>query len=472
MEKDAKDNEGTLLSSSCAMSFVCFPELNSDLGSSESEDEDDYRKGGYHPVQIGDSFKHGRYVILQKLGWGHFSTVWLGFDTIEARHCAIKVQKSDPHYAEAARDEIRLLRSLEKKGTSSAQPIVELLDYFIHHGPHGHHYCLTFEVLSKSLLSLVKRYNYNGIPVSMAKSIGKQILEALVYIHETCGVIHTDLKPENVLFLPCETEQQKLHQEASRAAAEIQKCRERIKVHQPRRPHIGEVYRPDSDLAFASGRVKLVDFGNACWINEHFTDDIQTRQYRAPEVILGCGYDTKADMWSLACLLFELLTGDFLFDPHGGSNYDRDEDHLALMIELLGPIPANVLEKGEHTTIYFDENGELRQISRLNFWGLRNVLLEKYKFATNEADAVTNFLLPMLRYNSEERVSAKDHLGHAFLAESIQVAKLSPDSENNAPLVSGAHKPARSAPGESFLLPGAGTQGLSSWPVRLTGSIN
>lgn len=70
---------------------------------------------------------------------------------------------------------------------------------------------------------------------------------------------------------------------------------------------------------------KLVDFGNACWTYKQFTNDIQTRQYRCPEVILGSKYSTSADLWSFACICFELATGDVLFDPHSGDNYDRDE---------------------------------------------------------------------------------------------------------------------------------------------------
>lgn len=54
---------------------------------------------------------------------------------------------------------------------------------------------------------------------------------------------------------------------------------------------------------------RIVDFGNACWRSRHFTDDIQTRQYRSPEVICGQGYDTSTDLWSLACMIFELATG-------------------------------------------------------------------------------------------------------------------------------------------------------------------
>ena len=69
---------------------------------------------------------------------------------------------------------------------------------------------------------------------------------------------------------------------------------------------------------YADCKVKVVDLGNACWTFKHFTEDIQTRQYRSPEVIVGAKYHTSADMWSLGCIIFELLTGDLLFDPRAG----------------------------------------------------------------------------------------------------------------------------------------------------------
>lgn len=79
------------------------------------------------------------------------------------------------------------------------------------------------------------------------------------------------------------------------------------------------------ERAIGAMEAKVVDLGNACWVHKHFSEEIQTRQYRSPEVIIGSGYDTSADMWSLACLVFELLTGDLLFEPKAGEDYDRDE---------------------------------------------------------------------------------------------------------------------------------------------------
>lgn len=96
------------------------------------------------------------------------------------------------------------------------------------------------------------------------------------------------------------------------------------------------------DDEFRGSRLKIVDLGNACWTDKHFTDDIQTRQYRCPEVLLGGKYDTSADMWSVACIIFELITGELLFDPRAGKTWDREEDHLAMMIELLGNFPPKV----------------------------------------------------------------------------------------------------------------------------------
>ena len=150
------------------------------------------------------------------------------------------------------------------------------------------------------------------------------------------------------------------------------------------------------DSEYAGARLKIVDLGNACWTHKHFTEDIQTRQYRAPEVLVGASYDTAADMWSVACIVFELLTGDLMFDPQAGKNWNREEDHLALMIELLGKFPKALLPKGKFSNDYFNKKGELKHIHNLNYWGLEGVLAEKYKFSTVDAAEIAHFLLNLL----------------------------------------------------------------------------
>ena len=103
------------------------------LGSDDDEQEapSDYCKGGYHPVKIGDLF-HNRYHVIRKLGWGHFSTVWLCWDLQEKKFVALKVVKSASHYTETALDEIKLLKCVRETDENDTlrERTVMLLDDF------------------------------------------------------------------------------------------------------------------------------------------------------------------------------------------------------------------------------------------------------------------------------------------------------------------------------------------------------
>ncbi|KAK7262222.1 hypothetical protein RJT34_29785 [Clitoria ternatea] len=477
-------------------------ERNGDGYTSEEECMEDYRRGGYHSVQIGDTFKNGSYVVLSKLGWGHFSTVWLAFDTLNSRYVALKIQKSAQHYTEAALDEIKILKQIAEGDPNDKKCVVKLLDHFKHSGPNGLHVCMVFEFLGDNLLTLIKYSDYRGVPLSMVKEICLHILVGLDYLHRELSVIHTDLKPENVLLLslidPSKDPRKSgapsilpntkdkavfnkgtthdngilngdltknLKMKMQRKVAKVaQGCVEKesseeaegdyrepakedcsndvkFSVESAQEKPGSSLSKDESMKAFEKDasqgihdrrkcsrsmrkkllaavdlKCKLVDFGNACWTHKQFTNDIQTRQYRCPEVLLGSKYSTPADLWSFACICFELATGDVLFDPHSGDNYDRDEDHLALMMELLGVMPRKIALGGRYSREFFNRHGELRHIgSNLRFWPLDKVLMEKYNFSEQDANDMVDFLVPILDFVPENRPTAAQCLSHPWI---------------------------------------------------------
>ncbi|XP_068169915.1 SRSF protein kinase 2 isoform X2 [Antennarius striatus] len=812
------------------------------LGSDDEEQEDpaDYCKGGYHPVKIGDLF-NGRYHVIRKLGWGHFSTVWLCWDIQVKNFVAMKVVKSAQHYTETALDEIKLLRCVRESdpGDPNKDMVVQLIDDFKISGVNGIHVCMVFEVLGHHLLKWIIKSNYQGLPLPCVKSIIRQVLQGLDYLHTKCKIIHTDIKPENILMCvddafvrrmameatewqkagapppsgsavstapqlkpvsttdvgkisknkkkklkkkqkrqaellerrmleiealereaeqkeekakeggekgehehnssspppplqqhlgpsmalgesdeddddeedgedeeeeggererpvrltnhtcaashqepentphltnddtyqeeddeegeeeeqevtptaekdinvppiteegngnPTEAEVEKEEEEEEEeaeagdeneeeeeeeedeeedkveeeeketeneeneteepkseskteeeAAAEEEESKEQeeedaedeeeeeeeeeegedededttaelltdatfspVKSHNNNKnnsakanghvlsgseglkPKPGtppppspasepllcplvesELSYTDRDVSLSSGyemyngevaepgltngssdrhqiamtlfpdlpldpepgnpisvggtdvvgagpspnsptadrsrtvsssstgdtpkvraraadllinpldprnadsiRVKIADLGNACWVHKHFTEDIQTRQYRSIEVLIGAGYSTPADIWSTACMAFELATGDYLFEPHSGEDYSRDEDHIALIMELLGKVPRKVVAGGKYSREFFSKKGELRHITKLKPWSLFDVLVEKYGWAHEDAGHFTHFLLPMLEMVPEKRATAGECLNHPWI---------------------------------------------------------
>ena len=110
-----------------------------------------------------------------------------------------------------------------------------------------------------------------------------------------------------------------------------------------------------------------------------------------------------------------MITGDFLFEPRKGQNYDKDDDHLAQMMELLGRMPKGLAISGKNSKKFFDSKGHLKRISGLNFWPLKKVLVEKYRIKEDEANLLADFLLPMLSWDHENRATAQQMLKHPWL---------------------------------------------------------
>ncbi|XP_028795359.1 SRSF protein kinase 1 [Neltuma alba] len=409
--------------------------------SSGSEEDDEgfesYRKGGYHAVRVGDQFAGGRYIAQRKLGWGQFSTVWLAYDTRNSTYVALKIQKSAAQFAQAALHEISVLSSIADGDPSNSKCVVHLIDHFKHTGPNGQHLCMVLEFLGDSLLRLIRYNRYKGLPLSKVREICKCILIGLDYLHRELGIIHSDLKPENILLFSSidaskdpvrsglspilerpegnstsgvtSLVEKRLKRRARRAVAKISEKRDSM-------GGAGEAGKSERNVEGIDVRCKIVDFGNACWSGKQIAEEIQTRQYRAPEVILQAGYSFSVDMWSFACTAFELATGDMMFTPKGGQDYSEDEDHLAMMMELLGKMPRRVAISGARSKDYFDRHGDLKRIRRLKFWPLDKLLIDRYKFSENDAREFSDFLLQLLEFAPENRPTARQCLQHPWFS--------------------------------------------------------
>ena len=200
-----------------------------------------------------------RYVVEGKLGWGAMSTVWRCSDRAAGTEVAVKVAMADRIVTETTRDEVKLLRCVEEAPESEGKSaVLRLLGEFEVEGAGGdRHLCLALELLGANLLQCLRA---TTAPPALATVAGlvEQVLAGIDFLHTGADIIHTDIKPENLLLAGS-----------------------------------GPV-----DLAAAGARalvVKVADLGSACWSHTHFSEVIGTREYRAPEVLLGAEYGPKVD---------------------------------------------------------------------------------------------------------------------------------------------------------------------------------
>ncbi|KAK9172410.1 Protein kinase domain protein [Cryptosporidium meleagridis] len=253
-----------------------------------------------------------RYRILDIIGEGTFGRVFECEDLKRKRKVAIKVIRDVQRYTSAAKIEAEILRDInmeDKFGEYSY--CVMLYNAFLFNNSNM---CLVFEKLGPSLFDFLDGNCSRGFFLADIQNISEQFLLALSFLRKM-KLTHTDLKLENILFTD----------------------NNYIWVNAPRHPGalIRRPVRPE---------IRLIDFGAATYEHDYHGSVINTRQYRAPEVILDLGWDMSSDMWGFGCILMELYTGVLLFKTH------EHMEHLAMVEKIIEPFPDYMLKKAYNSS--------------------------------------------------------------------------------------------------------------------------
>ncbi|XP_036721166.1 dual specificity tyrosine-phosphorylation-regulated kinase 2 [Balaenoptera musculus] len=254
-------------------------------------------QGSY--VQVPHDHVAYRYEVLKVIGKGSFGQVVKAYDHKVHQHVALKMVRNEKRFHRQAAEEIRILEHLRKQDKDNAMNVIHMLENFTFRS----HICMTFELLSMNLYELIKKNKFQGFSLPLVRKFAHSILQCLDALHKN-RIIHCDLKPENIL----------LKQQGR------------------------------------SG-IKVIDFGSSCYEHQRVYTYIQSRFYRAPEVILGARYGMPIDMWSLGCILAELLTGYPLLPG------EDEGDQLACMIELLGMPSQKLLDASKRAKNFVSSKG-------------------------------------------------------------------------------------------------------------------
>lgn len=355
------------------------------------------------------SVLNSRYQLLKLLGDGTFGRCVLAQDQTSRNQVAIKIIRDVKRYMENAKIEADILKDIRKAdpaGTSGCAIMYETFTY------EQKYYCLVFEPLGVSLYDFLKNNFFRGFWMQDLQSFAQQCMLALQFLHDKLKLTHTDLKPENIL----------LHSMAPPQPTHFP--REAEWMRRRRSSSTSPWETPGAYLRPTSPKIKLIDFGNATYEDEHHSSIINTRQYRGPEVLLSMGWDERSDLWSIGCILMELYSGEQLFETH------EELEHLALISRVIGPLPEAMLSKASPSV----RERYLVQDSRTGHWRLpwpekasspsseRHVCSQRQlqDQVPSHHKAFAEFVGKLLRLEPSRRPSAARALQHSYLEQRFE----------------------------------------------------
>uniref|UniRef100_A0A6C0H813 non-specific serine/threonine protein kinase n=1 Tax=viral metagenome TaxID=1070528 RepID=A0A6C0H813_9ZZZZ len=290
------------------------------------------------------------YNIIIRIGEGACSIVWLVFNTIDKKCYALKVQ--NPNEYETGLDEIKFVKKLPKLPLFN-----NIIEYFIEEINDLKYLCSIWNLYKCNLDTIIRNGPYtNGLPFNISLNILTQIASGLQILHNKFKVFHGDVKTDNILVEGINTKYDTFYKKylelyETLSHEQIIDIIENIDIND------------NYELINENCIVSLSDFGAYCKINMKHSETFGTRYYQAPEIILlgNCTY--AVDIWALGCTLFEILTGDILFDPNKDAYNPRDYYHLCLINETCGDFPYYFLKKTKKYKLFFDSKFKIKNFN-------------------------------------------------------------------------------------------------------------
>jgi dual specificity tyrosine-phosphorylation-regulated kinase 2/3/4 len=306
----------------------------------------------HYRANIGDYIAY-RYEIQAMLGRGNFGQVLRCLDHKMKTPVAVKVLVNRPDAVAQGTAEIRILSELNNRDPTCRSRIVRLLAHFTFRN----HICGVYELLGQNLYDFLSKRAFQPLPMGTLRPIAGQILRAIAFTHAH-GFVHCDVKPENIVL---ETG--------------------------------------------SSSQVRLIDFGSGCAAGQRHFSYIQSRFYRAPEVIFRLKYGAPVDMWSFGCAIAELAAGRPLFPG------ESEADQVHSQIGVLGMPPLEMIKTAPQGGMFFKSDGTPRV--RIEPTSLRKV--------SHITDSMLLDLVGRcLDWDPERRITATEALDHLFFIGEAQ----------------------------------------------------
>jgi dual specificity tyrosine-phosphorylation-regulated kinase 2/3/4 len=314
----------------------------------EKLNEDICDDDGYYKGIIGDHIAY-RYEILSVLGVGTFSVVFECKDHKLGQLYAVKVLRNSPDYKASGKLEIEILSTL-KDSKNPEKGINLIVDHFEFRG----HLCIVLEKLCKSLHDYQEKLPERRVPTSTVREITVQLIKSVNFMHNL-KLIHCDLKPDNIMLKNENTSE-----------------------------------------------VTIIDFNSTCKASRKTADYIQSRPYRAPEVVLDMNYSEKIDMWSIGCIVLELILGFSVFEC------DNERELFKRFIEVCGFPNRGFVSKGRRSGLFVDRLGKFKVKAVPKVCEIRKIL-------EGNDPLMIDFVEKLMRWEPEDRMSSFDSLKHEWI---------------------------------------------------------